>query len=108
MLREETVLALEERSHYRSLLSEKAKEAGFEPRIGFESSDLDQLCGLVNRGKGMLLAVDIPAVRLLYPNIALVPFVDPTITYCIAFTFRDYDKLEAPARKFIEFITENA
>ncbi len=108
MLREENILALDERSHYRSLLWEKAREAGFEPRIGFESADVDQLCGLVNRGKGVLLGGDIPSVRLLYPNIALVPFADPTITYCIAFTFRDYDKLEAPARKFIEYITENA
>jgi len=37
----------------------------------------------------------------------MIPFDDPTLTYSIAFTFQDYDRLEIPAKKFIEYIFEN-
>ena len=106
MLRDKDFLTTEKRSHYHSLLNEKAKEAGFKPRKMFASSDIDQLCELVNEGKGVVIAVDIPTVKTQYPNIRMIPFSDKTITYSIAFIFQDYERLDSAAKKFIEFVVE--
>ena len=108
MLRDKPFLTLETRSHYHSLLNEKAKAAGFKPRTIFASADMEQLFALVNSGKGVFMAVDIPAVRMTYPNIAVIPFSDETINYSIGVIFQDYDRLDQPSRKFIEFLAENA
>ena len=99
---------MEKRSHYHSMLNEKAKAAGFKPRKAFASSDIDQLCELVNEGKGVLIAVDLPSAKTQYPNIRMIPFSDRTISYSIAFIFRDYDKLDVAAKKFIEFVVDRS
>lgn len=52
--------------------------------------------------------MDIPAVRAVYPNIAVVPFADETINYSIGVIFQDYEKLDRASRKFIEYIVERA
>lgn len=106
MLRDENFLTLEKRSHYHSMIDEKARACGFKPRKTFASSDIDQLCGLVNENKGVFIAVDIPAVRAQYPNIVMLPFADETITYSIAFVFQNYEKLDGTAKKFIEYVVE--
>ena len=69
---------------------------------------MDQLFALVNSGKGIFIAVDIPSVRAVYPNIAVVPFADETINYSIGVIFQDYEKLDRASRKFIEYIVEQA
>ncbi len=107
-LRSEQFLTLEKGSHYHSLLDEKAKEAGFHPNKLFASADMDQLFALAAGGKGVLIAADIPAVRVTYPQLAMIPFADETINYSIGVIFRHYEKLDQPSRKFIEFIAENA
>lgn len=108
MLRDKDFLTMEKRSHYHSMLNEKAKAAGFKPRKMFASSDIDQLCELVNEGKGVFIAVDIPAVKIQYPNIRMIPFSDKTITYSIAFIFQNYERLDSAAKKFIEFVVERS
>ena len=107
MLKDEQFLTLEKRSHYHSLLNEKAKEAGFTPNKRFASADMDQLFSLVNSGKGVFIAVDIPAVRTMYPNIVVRPFSDETINYSIGVIFQDYEKLDRASKKFIEYIVES-
>lgn len=107
-LRDEKFLTLEKQSHYHSLLNDKAREAGFKPNKLLASADMDQLFALVNSGKGIFIAVDIPAVRAVYPNIAVVPFADETINYSIGVIFQDYEKLDRASRKFIEYIVERA
>ena len=106
MLRDEPFLTLEKRSHYHSLIDEKARACGFKPHKAFASSDVDQLCGLVNDNKGVFIATDIPSVRAQYPNIVMLPFADETITYSIAFVFQNYEKLDGAAKKFIEYVVE--
>lgn len=108
MLRGESFLTMEKRSHYHSLLNEKAKECGFKPRKTFASSDIDQLCTLVNEGRGVFIAVDISGVKTQYPNIRMIPFADETINYSIAFTFQNYEKLDNAAKKFIEYVVEQS
>lgn len=108
MLREEHFLTLEERSHYHSMIDEKAKEAGFLPRKTFSSGDVNQIWQLVNRGKGIFLAPETPSVRLLYPDVASASLADESLTYSIAFIFRDYDQLDQPSRTFLSFVVEYA
>lgn len=108
MLKDEQFLTLEERSHYHSLLNEKAREAGFTPNKRFASADMEQLFALVNSGKGVFIAVENPAVHTTYPNVAIRPFSDESINYSIGVIFQDYDKLDQPSRKFIAYLAENA
>ncbi len=63
---------------------------------------------LVNSGKGVFIAVDLPAVRTVYPNIAIIPFTDETINYSIGVIFQDYEKLDKASRQFIEYLVEKA
>ena len=44
---------------------------------------------------------------MLFKNIRMIPFDDDTLTYCIAFIFKDYDRLSPMAKKFMNYIKEN-
>lgn len=106
MLKDENFLAMEKRSHYHDTLRNQAGACGFTPNIIYESADISELYKLVDRGKGVFLAIDSATVAARYPNIRVVPFADESLTYCIAFIFQNYDSLPAPAKKFIEFIVD--
>ena len=106
MLRDENFLTLEKRSHYHSMINDKAKGSGFKPRNTFSFSDIDQICALVNEGKGIFIAVDMPSVKSQYPNIVMRPFADETINYSIAIIFRNYEKLDGATTTFIEYVVE--
>lgn len=107
-LRDEYFLVLDKRSHYQTILREKAKEYGFEPNFVFESADVNQLCALVNANKGIFIAVANPAFGTLFKNIQVVALKDKDMTYSITFIYQKLDKLEPQARKFIEFIKNHA
>lgn len=107
MLKHEAFLMLDKKSYYRKVIYSHSIPYGYRPTPAFESSDVNHICHLVNTGKGIFLATKNPAVNILFRNIVMVPFDDDTLTYSIAFTFQDYEKLEAPARKFMEYILEN-
>ena len=106
MLKNENFLAMEKRSHYHNTLRDKAGACGFTPNIIYESADISELYKLVDRGKGVFLAIDSATVASRYPNIRVIPFADESLTYCIAFVFQNYDSLPTPAKKFIEFIVD--
>ncbi len=44
----------------------------------------------------------------LFKNLRFVPFEDKDMTFSIAFIFRNYEKLDMPSRRFIEFIKEHS
>ena len=105
-LRDETFLAMERQSHYHSNLKEHADKWGFKPRITYESADITEIYKLVNRGKGVFLAIDSPTVEERFPNIRVIPFAEETLTWCIAFVFQSYDRLSAQAKQFIEYVVK--
>lgn len=105
-LRGENFLTLEKRSHYHSLINEKARDCGFKPHKAFASSDIEQLCALVNEGRGVFVAVDMPGINKRYSDIRMIPFTDQTINYSIAFVFQSYNKLDGAAKKFIEYVVK--
>ena len=65
------------------------------------------LVTVVNKGKGIFISPPDESAKMLFKNIRMIPFDDDTLTYCIAFIFKDYDRLSPTAKKFMDFIKEN-
>lgn len=107
-LKDEPFLMLDRKSYYRKLVRHYAHKYRFEPKIAFESSDANQLISLVNKGRGIALGLAPMLDSSVYENVAMVPFDDETITWCIAFIYQDIEKLSAAARRFIRFLVEQA
>lgn len=107
MLKNESFLYMDKKSYYRKLVNGYAKKYGFKPKIVFESSDTNQLCSLVDKGKGIFLGIPELYNNALYKNTVIVPFEDKTINWSIAFIFQNYDYLDISAKKFIEYVIEN-
>ena len=106
-LKEEKFLVFDKKSYYRTTLNYFAKPYGYRPNIFFESTDMEQLCSLVNKGKGVMFCAKDLLNKSLYENIVAIPFADDSVDWCIAFVCQDYDALAPIARKFIEFIAAN-
>lgn len=105
-LKDESFLMLDKKSYYRKLVFHYAHQYGFEPKTIFESSDANQLISLVNRGRGIALSLAPMLDRSVYQNIAMVPFDDKTITWCISFIYQDYERLSSAAKKFMQFLID--
>lgn len=103
-LKDEHFLMLDKKSYYRKLVNHYAHKYHFEPKTAFESSDANQLISLVNRGRGIALSLAPMLDNRVYENVVMVPFDDETITWCVAFIHQDYDKLNAAAKKFMNFL----
>ncbi len=108
MLKNEKFLFMDKKSYYRKLVNGYAKKHNFKPKVVFESSDTSQLCGLVDKGKGIFIGIPELYNKALYKNIVIIPFEDKTINWSIAFIFQNYDYLDINAKKFIEYVIENA
>lgn len=99
---------LDKKSYYRKLVSHYAKKYNSQPKTAFESSDVNQLISLINRGRGIALGLSPMLDGAIYENVVMVPFDDKAITWCIAFVYQDYDKLSAAAKKFLVFLIDRA
>ena len=106
-LRNKNFIMFESRSHYHKTIDEYTKKHGFQPKEVFESSDINQIFNLVNKGKGIFISPPDESAKMLFKNIRMIPFDDDTLTYCIAFIFKDYDRLSPTAKMFMDFIKEN-
>lgn len=107
-LKEEPFLMLDKKSYYRKLVNHYATKYEFQPKTAFESSDVNQLISLVNKGRGIALSLAPLLDNAVYENVVMVPFDDKDITWSIAFIHQDYEKLGTAAKKFIQYIVENA
>jgi DNA-binding transcriptional LysR family regulator len=106
-LRDERVLTLDKTSYLLEDINHAVAPFDFTIKPFYESADVMQLCALVGKGKGVQICI-----RQIYEesglnNVVLVPLVERTVDYRIAFAFLDYDALDSAARQFIEFILEN-
>lgn len=107
VLKNERVLALDKTSYFQEDLNHAVEPYNFSVRPFYESADVTQLCGLVDKGKGVLLSIRQVLFELAYSNIVLIPLEERTFDYSIAFVFQDYDGLDTAAKQFIRFIIEN-
>ena len=106
-LHNKNLLMVEKKSHYHNIIADYSGRYGVEPKKSFESSDVMQIYDLVNRGKGVFISPENSGAKMLFKNIRVVPFDDDTLTYSIAFIFRDYDRLSMTAKRFIKYIADN-
>ena len=106
-LRDKNFIMFESRSHYHKTIDEYTKKHGFKPKEVFESSDINQIFNLVNKGKGIFISPPDESAKMLFKNIRMIPFDDETLTYCIAFIFKDYERLSPTAKMFINYTKEN-
>ena len=106
-LRDKNFIMFESRSHYHKTIDEYTKKHGFKPKEVFESSDINQIFNLVNKGKGIFISPPDESAKMLFKNIRMIPFDDDTLTYCIAFIFKDYERLSPTAKMFINYTKEN-
>lgn len=98
---------LDKKSYYQKLVKHYAKKHGFTVQSAFESSDANQLISLVNKGKGIALGLAPLLDKSIYTNVVMVPFDDETITWSISFIYQDFNALDKPSKKFIDFMLEN-
>ena len=106
-LRDKNFIMFESRSHYHKTIDEYTKKHGFKPKEVFESSDINQIFNLVNKGKGIFISPPDESAKMLFKNIRMIPFDDDTLTYCIAFIFKDYERLSPTAKMFINYTKEH-
>ena len=106
-LHRKNLLMVEKKSHYHHMIEDFSGRYGVTLKKSFESSDVMQIYDLVNRGKGVFISPENSGAKMLFKNMRTIPFDDPTLTYCIAFIFKDYDKLRPLAKKFMDFIKMN-
>ena len=106
-LKDKNFLLFEKRSHYHNVIADHGKQHGFVPKGNFISSDVNQIYNLVNKGKGIFISPPDEGAKMLFKNMRMIPFNDSTLTYCIAFIFKDYDRLSPMAKKFMAYIKDN-
>ena len=106
-LRDKNFIMFESRSHYHKTIDEYTKKHGFKPKEVFESSDINQIFNLVNKGKGIFISPPDESAKMLFKNIRMIPFDDDTLTYCIAFIFKDFERLSPTAKMFINYTKEH-
>lgn len=97
-LKDRNFLLFEKRSHYHNVIADYGKQHGFVPKGNFISSDVNQIYNLVNKGKGIFISPPDDGAKMLFKNMRMIPFDDSTLTYCIAFIFKDYDRLTSLAK----------
>ena len=105
-LKDEKFILLDEQSFYPQIVKEKAQEYGFEPNVAFRSADMHLLCSLANQNKGILICIP-TQLTILFKDLRFVPIEDDDMTFSIAFIYQNYNKLDKPLQKFIEFMKEN-
>jgi LysR family transcriptional activator of glutamate synthase operon len=90
----------------RSLVWEACREAGFTPRVAFESEETDTIRGLVAAGMGVSL---LPEMALYHTNSmmpAIVKISRPHVTRTIGLIRRGKDKLPAVVQMFHAFLLD--
>ena len=107
-LKDEPFLMLDKKSYYRKLVAHYSQKYGFTAKTAFESADANQIVSLVNRGRGVALGLSALLDDSIYKDVVMIPFDDKTITWSIAFIYQNPDRLSSAAKKFMDFIIENA
>lgn len=106
-LKDERVLALDRNSYFQEVLNAAVAPYNFYVEPYFESADVMELIELANKGVGVL-----PCIRQVYEesslrDAVLVPLVERTFDYCVAFIFQEYGALEALTKEFIQYTLDS-
>jgi DNA-binding transcriptional LysR family regulator len=107
MLKNQRILTLDKTSYFLEDLNRAVEPFHFSVRPYYETSDVMQQSGLVDRGIGVMLCIRQIYEESTSKNVVLVPLEERPFDYNIAFIFQDYDALDAVAKQFIQFIIEH-
>lgn len=100
-------LVMDKNSYHRLIILEYASKYHFSPEFAYETSDINQLFSLANKGRGVLLSIEAFYNPDIYEDLVMLSFDDPKITWSIAFIHQKREQLSATAEKFIQFICES-
>jgi DNA-binding transcriptional LysR family regulator len=100
-LRDERFVVFGEGGSLRRIVVQGAREAGFEPLLAFESSELPRIRAMAARGLGVAL---LPASEADHegPPVAVVPVRKPTLARDVTLAWRANRRHSPAARAFLE------
>jgi DNA-binding transcriptional LysR family regulator len=107
LLKNERVLTMDKTSYFQEDLNRAVEPYGFTIKPFYETADVAQQCGLVDKGKGVMICIRQILEESSCKNVVLVPLEERTFDYNVAFIFQDYDALDMAAKQFIAFVIEN-
>jgi DNA-binding transcriptional LysR family regulator len=104
-LAQEAFIAYREGARLRELLESAARDAGFEPRVTFESNESERIRRLVARGLGVAILprsdADAPGT-----DVAVAALTQPSLTRDITVAWRHGRRLGPAAAAFLELALE--
>ena len=103
-LRNERVLSLTGGAYFQEALNGAVAQYGFSITPYFESSDVMNLLGMVDRGIGVMFCRKRLFEEAALHNCVLVALNEESINYCTAFIYQDYSALSPLAQEYIQFI----
>jgi DNA-binding transcriptional LysR family regulator len=107
-LREERFVVFGEGGSLRRIVVQGAREAGFDPQLAFESSELPRIRAMAARGLGVALLPESEAAHE-GPPIAVVPVRRPVLKRDVTLAWRAARRHSPAARAFLELaITADA
>lgn len=100
-VRDDDFVGLEKVYGLRQITDEWCRQAGFAPRVTFESEEIDTVLGLVESGLGVAL---LPHGAAVLHDVTVLAVTHPRTTRSIALIWRADRELPAPAREFRDVI----
>jgi DNA-binding transcriptional LysR family regulator len=108
VLEDELVLALSKNAYYQDILNRVVAPFGFSITPYFESTDVMDLLGMVNRGVGVVLCTKSVFDEAALNDCVLLPVFERSFDCCTAFVFQELSSLDAISREFIQFVRKFA
>ncbi|AWI07184.1 hypothetical protein B9W14_22810 [Clostridium drakei] len=105
-LANENFIVFDKNFELRHLVVSKCKEAGFIPKIIFESSEVDLLNNLVYLNKGIFICVEHVVNEINEKNTCFIPFSDKSFKWKIGFILRKDKQVSPILKTFINYILE--
>ena len=105
-LREESFVMFSDQYSLRNIVLEACKEAGFEPKIGFEGEETDTIRGLVAAGLGVGLLPEMALLETSPLQPVKMRVTSPSVTRSIGIIRRKNEKLPPVAQKFHRFVLD--
>lgn len=90
----------------REMIEKHCKQIGFQPKVSFESKDIDAIKGLVSAGLGVSLIPEITLVDNLPRATVTIPIIEPEITRTVGTMIPTNRQLLPTEQLFYEFLEE--
>ncbi len=106
-LRHDTFVMFARSATVRRKLDDAAREQGYSPDVGFETSDVTRIRALVSAGLGVAILPRSDA-ETRGPRVRIVPLGDPGFVHTVYVTWRRTRRHSPAARAFLDLVREGA